>query len=119
MAPKKAKKISLNEFLGDSALGSWADEMDSLPSAPAMRADDDQGRSNDRLLAEEMTCVFKTCVSRHDYYFQLICRLPTQPPYTAFVGNLAFDLTEAELEDFFASAKPESVKDIRDRDDQP
>jgi hypothetical protein len=57
-APKKAKKIPLNEFLGDSsqsffsislcffvfapsrspvlsypALGSWADEMDSLPTA--------------------------------------------------------------------------------------
>jgi hypothetical protein len=50
-APKKGKKISLNEFLGDSgkqrtisllhkisfhswpALGSWADEMDSLPNA--------------------------------------------------------------------------------------
>lgn len=28
--------------------------------------------------------------------------LPTAPPYTAFVGNLAFDLTEMELEDFFA-----------------
>ena len=50
LAPKKSKKISLNEFLGDSskffkqyliialpssiALGSWADEMeDSLPNA--------------------------------------------------------------------------------------
>ena len=27
--------------------------------------------------------------------------LPTQPPYTAFVGNLAFDLTEDELGSFF------------------
>lgn len=51
IAPKKAQKMSLNEFLGDSsaysahrptsnlltcptaALGSWADEMDSLPTA--------------------------------------------------------------------------------------
>lgn len=31
--------------------------------------------------------------------------LPTQPPYTAFVGNLAFDLTEGELEEFFAGSK--------------
>jgi hypothetical protein len=31
--------------------------------------------------------------------------LPTQPPYTAFIGNLAFDLTEQELDDFFASSK--------------
>ena len=27
--------------------------------------------------------------------------LPTQPPYTAFVGNLPFDLTESELGSFF------------------
>jgi translation initiation factor 4B len=27
--------------------------------------------------------------------------LPTQPPYTAFVGNMAFDLTEMDLENFF------------------
>lgn len=31
--------------------------------------------------------------------------LPTQAPYTAFVGNLAFDLTESELEEFFAGIK--------------
>lgn len=31
--------------------------------------------------------------------------LPTAPPYTAFVGNLAFDMTETELEDFFAPHK--------------
>ena len=28
--------------------------------------------------------------------------LPTEPPFTAFIGNLAFDLTEGELEEFFA-----------------
>ena len=31
--------------------------------------------------------------------------LPTQPPYTAFVGNLAFDLTEHDLETFFDGLK--------------
>ena len=31
--------------------------------------------------------------------------LPTQPPYTAFVGNLSFDLTDSEFEGFFADYK--------------
>jgi hypothetical protein len=31
--------------------------------------------------------------------------LPTQAPYTAFVGNLAFDLTETDLEQFFSPLK--------------
>lgn len=34
--------------------------------------------------------------------------LPTHPPYTAFVGNLAFDITEKDLEDFFQSEVPNS-----------
>ena len=42
--------------------------------------------------------------------------LPTSPPYTAFVGNMAFDLTEQDLEAFFdglsvrsASPSPQSA----------
>jgi translation initiation factor 4B len=31
--------------------------------------------------------------------------LPTNPPYTAFVGNLAFDMSDMELEEFFAPHK--------------
>jgi translation initiation factor 4B len=45
--------------------------------------------------------------------------LPTQPPYTAFVGNLAFDLTEHDLETFFDGLKTKSVKVIKDRDERP
>jgi translation initiation factor 4B len=117
MPPKKAKKISLNEFLGDST-GSWADEMDQLPSAPAMRSDDDSGRQNDRYGRRGDDFLS----SRPDRALgppREDVPLPTQPPYTAFVGNLAFDLTEAELEDFFATSKPKSVKIIKDRDDKP
>lgn len=45
--------------------------------------------------------------------------LPTAPPYTAFIGNLAFDLTESELESFFTGSKIKSIKIIKDRDDKP
>ncbi|KAJ3734174.1 hypothetical protein DFJ43DRAFT_147979 [Lentinula guzmanii] len=115
MPPKKAKKISLNEFLGDSP-GSWADEMDQLPSAPAMRSDEDQGRQNDRY-GRRGDDFLASRPDRAPLPPREDIPLPTQPPYTAFVGNLPFDLIEAELEDFFEKTK--SVKLIKDRDDKP
>lgn len=62
--------------------------------------------------------------------------LPSQPPYTAFVGNLAFDLVEGDLEQFFQNIKvrmyryifplisfhiflSQSVKIIKDREEKP
>jgi RNA recognition motif-containing protein len=45
--------------------------------------------------------------------------LPTAPPYISFVGNLAFDLTEIDLEQFFSPIKVKSVKLIRDREEKP
>lgn len=117
MAPKKAKKISLNEFLGDSALGSWADEMDSLPNAPAVRTDEENsrgdryGRRGDDFLSSRPDRVAGP--PREDI------PLPSQPPYTAFIGNLAFDLTEDDLGAFFEGAKTKSIKIIKDKDDKP
>ncbi|KAG6817184.1 hypothetical protein H0H87_011886 [Tephrocybe sp. NHM501043] len=95
--------------------GSWADEMDSLPNAPAARSEDDQGgrpgygRRDDFLSSRPD----RGGPPREDI------PLPTQPPYTAFIGNLAFDLTESELEDFFDPTKTKSVKIIKDREDKP
>ena len=34
--------------------------------------------------------------------------LPTHPPYTAFIGNLAFDLDDTELAQFFGPSKVRS-----------
>ncbi|EIW57790.1 uncharacterized protein TRAVEDRAFT_38170 [Trametes versicolor FP-101664 SS1] len=103
--------MSLNEFLGDSALGSWADEMDSLPTAPAAREDGDRfgggGRRDDFLSSRP-----DRGPPREDL------PLPTAPPYTAFVGNLTFDITETELEEFFGGGT-KSVKIIKDRDEKP
>ncbi|KAJ4479937.1 hypothetical protein J3R30DRAFT_3466939 [Lentinula aciculospora] len=115
MPPKKAKKISLNEFLGD-APGSWADEMDQLPSAPATRSDDDQSRQNDRY-GRRGDDFLASRPDRAALPPREDIPLPTQPPYTAFIGNLPFDLIEAELEDFFTKTK--SVKIIKDREDKP
>jgi translation initiation factor 4B len=117
MAPKKkAQKISLNEFLGDS--GSWADEMDSLPSAPAVRSDEERARGNDRL-GRRGEDFLSSRPDRGVGPLREDLPLPTQPPYTAFIGNLAFDLTEIDLEEFFAGHKTKAVKIIKDRDEKP
>ncbi|KIY44083.1 hypothetical protein FISHEDRAFT_52356, partial [Fistulina hepatica ATCC 64428] len=113
---KKGKKVSLNEFLGDASLGSWADEMDSLPTAPAMRNDEEirndrYGRRGDDFLASKPD---RGSAGPHEDL-----PLPTNPPFTAFVGNLSFDLTEMDLEDFFKPLKTKSVKIITDRESKP
>lgn len=116
MAPKKGQKMSLNAFLDDGKLGSWADEMDAmLPTAPAPRSDDGLGRDyrgRDDFLSTRPDRA--PLAPREDV------PLPTQPPFTAFVGNLAFDLEEADLGAFFGT--PEVVKEakiIRDREEKP
>ncbi|KAF9223582.1 hypothetical protein BS17DRAFT_780855 [Gyrodon lividus] len=110
--------MSLNEFLGDNTLGSWADEMDALPTAPSMKTDEDRvSRPSDRFSRRD-----DFAPSRPDRQFALPREdlpLPTQPPFTAFIGNLAFDVTESELEGFFSPHKTKSIKIIKDRDDKP
>ncbi|KAK1218830.1 Eukaryotic translation initiation factor 4B [Marasmius sp. AFHP31] len=88
-----------------------------LVRAAAMRSDDDPGRPGDRYGRRDD--FLSSRPDRASGPPREDLPLPTQPPYTAFVGNLAFDLNEPELEDFFASSKPKSVKIIRDRDDKP
>ncbi|OSC99945.1 RNA-binding domain-containing protein [Trametes coccinea BRFM310] len=104
--------MSLNDFLGDSTLGSWADEMDMLPTAPAARTDEERARGGDRRRDDFLSSRPDRGPPREDL------PLPTEPPFTAFVGNLTFDITESELEEFFGG-KTKSVKIIKDREDKP
>jgi translation initiation factor 4B len=114
MPPRKAKKMALGEFLGDGALGSWADEMDSLPSAPAPKSEEDRDRFNNRRDDFISTRPDRAAANpREDL------PLPTAPPFTAFIGNLAFDLTEQDLGEFFGTTNIKSVKIIKDREDKP
>ncbi|KAJ3502005.1 hypothetical protein NMY22_g18732 [Coprinellus aureogranulatus] len=112
MAPKKGKKIALSEFLGDGGLGSWADEVDALPNAPAPKLEGDYGR-DDRFSRRDDTRGERPTFAREEV------PLPTQPPYTAFIGNLAFDLTEDDIAAHFSEFKINSIKIIKDRDDRP
>ncbi|KIM84764.1 hypothetical protein PILCRDRAFT_817555 [Piloderma croceum F 1598] len=92
--------------------------MDSLPSAPAIRTDEERARGNDRF-GRRGDDFLSSRPDRTAGPPREDLPLPTQPPYTAFIGNLAFDLTEIDLEEFFAGQKTKSIKIIKDRDEKP
>lgn len=46
--------------------------------------------------------------------------VPDKPPYTAHIGNLSYESTEAEIAEFFASCEVANVRLVRDRmEDRP
>jgi len=44
--------------------------------------------------------------------------LPTRPPYTAHLGNLSFDVTQADIQDFFAACEVSNVRLVEDKLDR-
>ncbi|CAE6352488.1 unnamed protein product [Rhizoctonia solani] len=107
--------MSLGDFLVNNEFGTWADEMESLPTAPAQRASDDApidrySRGGDRDFSRPDR---PQVAPREDL------PLPSAPPFIAYVGNLSFDLVDDDLAQFFAPESLKSIKVIRDRDDKP
>lgn len=45
--------------------------------------------------------------------------LPTEPPFTAFVVNLPYEVTEQDLADYFDPIKPISIRIVTDHDGKP
>lgn len=45
--------------------------------------------------------------------------LPTEPPFTAHMGNLPFDLGDEDVASFFTESKVKSVRILKDRDERP
>ena len=41
--------------------------------------------------------------------------LPTKPPFTAHLGNLSFDITAGDIEDFFAGCQVTNVRIVEDK----
>jgi|SRR5271154_3439577 len=81
--------------------GAWAWAVASLVS-PSMRVPV-------RSLTDE-------CVERRDAFpprEQL--PLPTQPPYTAHIGNMAFETTSQEVSDFFKDCDVTNVRIVEDK----
>lgn len=44
--------------------------------------------------------------------------LPSKPPFTAHLGNLSFDVTQGDIEDFFAGCQVSSVRIVEDKIDR-
>ncbi|KAK3845366.1 MAG: hypothetical protein J3R72DRAFT_436593 [Linnemannia gamsii] len=120
---KKVTKMALSDFLSDPTTGSWADEMDDLPSAPAavaqggdnFRSGGFGGDRGDRGFSSRGG--FEERESR--YPPRTPVELPTRPPYTIHLGNLPFDATDADVESFFNQSKVTSVRIMKDFEDKP
>ncbi|KAJ1900982.1 Eukaryotic translation initiation factor 4B, partial [Kickxella alabastrina] len=106
--------MSLVDFLGEGAsTTSWADDEIYLPSAP--------------MASTGASAADSSGYARRDYggssgiqSDRAAVDFPTSPPYTSFVGNLSFNADEAALRDFFAGLPVDSVRLIRDREnDKP
>ncbi|CAG8537298.1 9606_t:CDS:2 [Funneliformis caledonium] len=122
--------MSLTDFLADQSTGSWADEMEDLPSAPAAAfSDHEKGGFGDRRsgFSERRTYSrdsrYESRDSPRDSKFpsRHAQPLPTSPPYTVHLGNLPYDLTltEDDVKKFFCESKINTVRILRDKDDKP
>ncbi|POI23843.1 hypothetical protein CIB84_012409, partial [Bambusicola thoracicus] len=115
---KKGKTLTLTDFLAeDGGSGaptyipkpvSWADETDDLDgdvSTAWHSNDDDVYRAPliDRsLLPTAPRAAREPNIDRS--------RLPKCPPYTAFLGNLPYDVTEDSIKDFFRGLNISAVR---------
>ncbi|EZF74284.1 hypothetical protein H105_03982 [Trichophyton soudanense CBS 452.61] len=115
-AKSKAQKMSIGTFLADETYGSWADEMEDNPIPSVSSYAPRSGYGGDR---ERST--FGTsggyAQEHHDRVYSMREELPmpTQPPYTAHIGNLSFDATQADIQELFAECEVTSVRIVEDK----
>ncbi|GAA5938068.1 Tif3p [Sporobolomyces koalae] len=129
MPPKKqkAQKMDLSAFLADENTGgSWADEMDTLPTGPSGAGADmgGVGLGGSHLSRNMQGRDGPGGFGARDRYDdgrpqRIEVPIPTEPPYTAFVGNLTFEVIEADLEDFFTGLSVKSVRLVSGQDGKP
>ncbi|KAG5519004.1 hypothetical protein PMAC_002535 [Pneumocystis sp. 'macacae'] len=120
MGPKrnKGEKLSLSDFLSGS---NWADEMEDMPIAPLFDRKETKTSYYDRNYND------KSYGKDRDQSYKLdrpVNReqipLPKEPPYTAHLGNLSFNITESEITNFFGQPFVTNIRLMRDQiDDRP
>lgn len=125
MAPKKQKQ-SLADFLADETTGKvdWADDFDDLPAAPLPKTDRGNAQRGSDWLASMPDRADRDRSSglgseRPSYPAREELPLPTQPPFTAFIGNLSFDVSEEDIVAFFSPDQTTSVRLVTGGDGRP
>ncbi|EAW14494.1 translation initiation factor 4B [Aspergillus clavatus NRRL 1] len=111
--------MSISTFLADENFGSWADEMEDmpLPAAPPSQS----AFGGDRRFGGGSSSAgfggssFGGDRERGGYAVREPLPLPTQPPYTAHVGNLSFEATSADISDLFADCSVTNVRIVEDK----
>ncbi|CAJ1051599.1 eukaryotic translation initiation factor 4Ba isoform X4 [Xyrichtys novacula] len=116
---KKGKTLTLTDFLAEDSGGSnappsyptkstsWADETDDLDGdvSTSWHTEEDSYRAPpiDRsILPTAPRSAREPNIDR--------TRLPRSPPYTAFLGNLPYDVTEDSIKDFFRGLAISAVR---------
>ncbi|KAH7067497.1 hypothetical protein BKA63DRAFT_118597 [Paraphoma chrysanthemicola] len=112
--------MSLGDFLGDQSLGSWADEMEDMPM-PRGAGGSSSGYGGDRPsygsgggFGSDRGASF----ADRGFAVREELPLPSKPPYTAHLGNLSFDATEGDVNDFFADCEVTNVRIVEDKLDR-
>ncbi|OJI99191.1 hypothetical protein ASPVEDRAFT_38660 [Aspergillus versicolor CBS 583.65] len=114
MAPgkQKAQKMSLGNFLADDNLGSWADEMEDMPM-PGVPAPSNFG--GDRRPPLSSAGFGGPTFNERGFAMREPLPLPTEPPYTAHIGNLSFDATDADISELFVDCGVTNVRIVEDK----
>lgn len=116
--------MSLGDFLGDQSLGSWADEMEDapMPGGAGSRA----GYGGDRpsygsgggFGGGGFGSDRAGSYADRGFAVREELPMPSKPPYTAHLGNLSFDATEGDVQDFFADCEVTNVRIVEDKLDR-
>ncbi|KND02879.1 uncharacterized protein SPPG_01960 [Spizellomyces punctatus DAOM BR117] len=110
---KKAEKMSLTDFLMNKDYGgSWADDVADLPSAPAAVAE--PYGSDSRGYA-----AYDAATGRGERDSRPQAPLPDNPPYTCFLGNLAYDVSERDIATLFGDLKVKNIRIVMEPTGKP
>ncbi|KAJ1665278.1 Eukaryotic translation initiation factor 4B [Coemansia sp. RSA 1813] len=114
----KGVKMSLNDFLSDApSTMSWADEEVVLPSAPMAASNTDGGLlSLDNAPDRKEYMAMRRDQEQRGGPRRDPVPFPTEPPFTAFVGNLPLDTDEMQVRQMFGDSGISSVRLIRNRE---